>query len=277
MVTMTRYNTDPSCICRRCNKGFASQKSAALHKINCYAKHSTKRIQTTKYTCKQCGEATILKSVALRHYRRCRKGTWTGGLQEEELVVKRINIELNMRNYDERRITTMIFDRTSHTFTNFGAKQVKGMCTFQVEARKQIDEEATIIRDVYFTTPTEELHLLTYNEIASEWSQQLAQDIDEWTENGSGFVITRIVRAYCTFITYRSIFGGYKKDLPDVFYNHGKILNVINTPEDATDCLKVCFNIATDGYTVRGKNDRPATSRERHLDRLQHNHDIPNS
>ena len=78
--------------------------------------------------------------------------------------MKRINIELNMRNYDERRITTMIFNRTSHIFTNIGAKQVKGMCTFQVEARKQIDEEAPIIRDVYFTIPTEELHLLTYNE-----------------------------------------------------------------------------------------------------------------
>ena len=122
------------------------------------------------------------------------------------------------------------------------------MCTFQVEARKQIDEEAPIIRDVYFTTPTEELQLLTY-----KWSQQLAQDIDEWTENGSGFVITRIVRAYCTFITYRSRFGGYKKDLPDVFYNLGKILNVINTPGDVTDCLKVCFNIATEGYTERKK------------------------
>ena len=77
----------------------------------------------------------------------------------------------------------MIFNRTSHIFTNIGAKQVKGMCTFQVEARKQIDEETRIIRDVYFTTPTDKLHLLTYNEIASKWSQQLAQDIDgkrEW-------------------------------------------------------------------------------------------------
>ena len=69
----------------------------------------------------------------------------------------------------------------------------------------------------------------------------------------NGFVITRIVRAPCTFITYRSRFGCYKKDIPDVFYNHGKILNVINTPEDATDCLKVCFNIATEGYTEREK------------------------
>ena len=120
-VTKTRYNTDLGCICRRCNKGFASEKSAALHKINCYTKHNTKRIQTTKYTCKQCGMATIQKSVALRHYRRCRKGTWTGGLQEEELGVKRVNIELNMRNYVERRITTMIFNRTSHIFTNIGA------------------------------------------------------------------------------------------------------------------------------------------------------------
>ena len=83
--TMTRYNTDLSCICRRCNKGFATENSAALHKRNCYTKRNIKRIQTTKYTCKRCGKATILKSVALRHYRRCIKGTWTGGLQEEKL------------------------------------------------------------------------------------------------------------------------------------------------------------------------------------------------
>ena len=123
------------------------------------------------------------------------------------------------------------------------------MCTFQVEARKQTDEDAPIVRDVYFTTPTEELHLITYNETTSRWSQQLAQDIDEWTENGSGFVVTMIVRAYCTFITYNSRFGGYKKDLPDSFYNYGKIINIINTPKEATDFLKVCINIATEGYT----------------------------
>ena len=64
-------------------------------------------------------------------------------------------------------------------------------------------------------------------------------------------MITRIVRSYCTFITYRSRFGGYKKDL--LFYNHGKILNMINTPEDATDCPKVCSNISTEGYTEREK------------------------
>ena len=55
-----------------------------------------------------------------------------------------------------------------------------------------------------------------------------------------------IVRAYCTFIKYNSRFG---INLPDVFYNAGKIINIINTPKDATDCLKVCINIATDGYT----------------------------
>ena len=237
--TTRRYNTDPAYICRRCNKGFATKKSAALHKRNCYAKRNIKRTQTTKYTCKRCGKATILKSVALIHYRRCRKGIWTGGLQEEELGVKKINIELNIRNYDEQRITSSSFNHTSHIFTNIGAKQVKGMCSFQVEAQEQVDEEVPIIRDIYFTTPTEELHLLTYNEITSWWSQQLAQDIDEWTENGSGLVVTKIVRAYCTFITYNSRFGGYKKDLPNIFYNHRKVLNIINTPVEATDCLKL--------------------------------------
>ena len=52
-------------------------------------------------------------------------------------------------------------------------------------------------------------------------------------------------------MTYNSRFGGYQKDLPDMFYNHGKILNILNTPIDATDCLKVCFNIAVEGYTEK--------------------------
>ena len=191
--TMTRYNTEPSCICRCCNKGFATKKSAALHKRNCYTTRNVRRMQTTKYTCKKCGKATILKSVSLRHYRSCRKGTWTGGLQQVELGVKEVNIDLNMENYDEHRITNILFNRTPQVFTNIGAKQGKGICTFQVEARKQVDKEAPIIGDIYFTTPTEELHLITYNETTSKWSQQLAQDIDEWTENGSGFVVTKIV------------------------------------------------------------------------------------
>ena len=113
-----------------------------------------------------------------------------------------------MEHYNEHRIATKLFNKTSHIFNNIVLRQVKGMCTFQVETRKQTDEDAPIIRDVYFTTPTEELHLITYNDIPSKWSQQLAQDTDEWTESGSGFIVTMIVRAYCTFITYNSRFGG---------------------------------------------------------------------
>ena len=158
-----------------------------------------------------------------------------------------------MSNYNEQKIAGVLFNRTSHIFTNVGARQVKGMCNFQVEAQKQMNEDAPIIRDVYFTTPTEELHLLTYNEIVSKWSQQLAQDIDEWTENGSRFIIMKIIRVYCTLITHKSRFGGYKKDLPNAFYKHGKVLNVINTPAEATDCLKTCINIATEGYTEKEK------------------------
>ena len=188
-----------------------------------------------------------MKSVALRHYRSCKKGTWRGGIQEEDLGVKMLTIELNMANYDEHRITNLIFNQTSHIFANIVTKQVKGMCTFQVEARKELEEDAPIIRELYFTTPTGELHLITYNGTTSKWSQQIAQDIDEWTENGSGFIVTKIVRAYCTFLTYRSRFGGYQKDLPDDFYKNGRILNIVNTPPEATDCLKICFNIAPDG------------------------------
>ena len=92
-----------------------------------------------------------------------------------------LTIELNMANYDEHRITNLIFNQTSHIFANIGAKQVKGMCKFQVEARKELEEDAPMIRDLYFTTPTEELHLITYNETTSKWSHQLAQDIGEWT------------------------------------------------------------------------------------------------
>ena len=82
---MSRYNTDPACICNRCNKGFASEKSAGLHKQSCRKKVNPARIRTTKYTCKKCGKATILKSAALRHFKKCRKGTWTGGIQPNDL------------------------------------------------------------------------------------------------------------------------------------------------------------------------------------------------
>ena len=163
--------------------------------------------------------------------------------------MKKLTIELNMANYNEHRITNFIFNQTSHIFANIGAEQVKGMCTFQVVARKELEEDAPIIRDLYFTTSMEELHLITYNETTSKWSQQLAQDIDEWTENLSGFIVTKIVRAYCTFLTYRSRFGGYQKDLPDDFYKNGRILNIVNTPPEATDCLKICINIALNRYT----------------------------
>ena len=50
-----------------------------------------------------------MKSAALRHYRSCKKGTWSGGIQEEDLGVRKLTIRLNMANYDEHRITNLIF------------------------------------------------------------------------------------------------------------------------------------------------------------------------
>ena len=53
-------------------------------------------------------------------------------------------------------------------------------------------------------------------------------DIDEWVENGSGFNVTRIERAHCTFIFYDD--GGGVADIPDKFYHGGKLMHVINLP-----------------------------------------------
>ena len=44
--TMTRYNADRSCICKRCNNGFATEKSCQHHKRNCYSKHNVKHTQS---------------------------------------------------------------------------------------------------------------------------------------------------------------------------------------------------------------------------------------
>ena len=184
----------------------------------------------------------MLKSAAQRHYKRCTKGAWRGGLN---IGGTKITVELNLNRVNEERISGAIFAETSHVFQNLDGKEVKGMCTFQVKAEKHTEEQAPIIRDVYFTTITEEMQLLTYRNTTLQWSQQLQQDIDEWTANGSGFVITNIVRAYCTFLTYQGRFGGGDATLPDRFYDGGKVLHVINRPDWATDCLKVCMTIAS--------------------------------
>ena len=170
----------------------------------------------------------------------------------------KITVELNLHRFNEERISGAIFAETSHVFQNLDGKEVKGMCTFQVKAEKHTEEEAPLIRDVYFTTVTEELQLLTYRNTTIQWSQQLQQDIDEWTENGSGFAITNIVRAYCTFLTYRGRFGGGDATLPDKFYDQGRVLHIINRPDEATDCLKVCMTIAASGgcYTEVEKTTR---------------------
>ena len=34
---------------------------------------------------------------------------------------------------------------------------------------------------------------------------------------------------------------------------NGRILNIVNTPPEATNCLKICINIALNGYTEMDK------------------------
>ena len=124
----------------------------------------------------------------------------------------------------------------------------KALCTFQVEAKRLIeDTQQTEKRDIYFTTNTEEITLVTYREITQQWAQQLSVDIDEWVENGSGFNITNIVRAHCTFIIYDDEFGGGVADIPDKFYAGGKLIHVINTPIGSQSCLQTCLNIIRNG------------------------------
>ena len=135
-------------------------------------------MHTLKHKCRQCGRSFMLKSAAQRHYKRCTKGAWRGGLNIGGI---KITVELNLNRVNEERISGAIFAETSHVFQNLDGKEVKGMCTFQVKAEKHTEEQAPIIRDVYFTTITEELQLLTYRNTTLQWSQQLQQDIDEWT------------------------------------------------------------------------------------------------
>ena len=113
-----------------------------LHYTRRAAKKIPSRIRTVKYICKKCGKATILKSAALRHFKKCTKGTWTSGIQPNNLGTQKIAIQFAMEHYNEHRIATKLFNEPSHVFNNLGDRQVKGICTFQVEARKQTDEEA---------------------------------------------------------------------------------------------------------------------------------------
>ena len=137
-------------------------------------------------------------------------------------------------------------------FQNLDGKEVKGMCTFQVKAEKHTEAEAPIIRDVYFTTITEELRLPKHNDPVEPAAPAGHRRVDRKRE----FVITNIVRAYCTFLTYRGRFGGGDATLPDKFYDQGRVLHVINRPDDATDCLKVCMTIAANGYDEVDKSTR---------------------
>ena len=168
---MSNRNTDVKCICKRCYKVFTNEKSCAVHKVYCFSKATIKRVQTTSYSCKKCGKSTIVKSVAARHFRQ-RQGVWRGRKVDlDELGVTKMVVEVNMANYNELRIGRKLFTETSLVFHEAGDTRVKGLCTFQVEARKEIDEHEPIISDIYFSTITEELHLITFQDTASIWME----------------------------------------------------------------------------------------------------------
>ena len=173
----------------------------------------------------------------------------------EQLHVDKRKVDLNLSGYNELVISKKIFTQTKNIFKDLEDRHIKGLCVFQLEAVRVTDDNIEEKRDIYFTSNTDEFHATTYAEKVGHWSQQLSTDIDDWVENGSGFNISKIVRAYCTFVTYSSEFGG-ADDSPNKFYCRGRVLHVINTPTNSVDCLKTCINIIKNGYIPSNKSTR---------------------
>ena len=82
---MSRYNTDPACICNRCNKGFASEKSAGLHKQSCRKKGKSSKDTYDEIHMQKVRKGYYTKISGTSHFKKCREGTWTGGIQPNDL------------------------------------------------------------------------------------------------------------------------------------------------------------------------------------------------
>ena len=158
-IIVHKGNTDLSCLCAKCNKGFTNSISCQKHYDICAKKTNCMRQHTIKYVCKKCGKCSIMKHSAARHFRQC-KINLTGGnpTLAEQLHVDRRKVELNLKTYNELSITRKIFKETSNVFADIGDKHIIGMCVFQVEAVRLSEGEVEEKRDIYFTSNTEESH-----------------------------------------------------------------------------------------------------------------------
>ena len=172
------------------------------------------------------------------------------GLLINRLNVQKKLVKLDLVKYNEQLISKQIFTNTVKIFQKDETTSIKALCTFHTIAERLTPGASEVEkRDIYFTTNTEQFFELNYQQTTQKWAQQLAVDIDEWVENGSGFAITNIVSAHCTFVTYKDDFGGSGADIPDKFYKCGRLIRVINTPVGSQECFKLCLSIIRNGAT----------------------------
>ena len=248
---MTLFNSPRDCICAKCGKGFTNPVSADKHFADCSKRPLMRIIKTIKYCCKTCGHASLMKTTAQRHFRKCNSQLLGGsGLLINRLNVQKKLVKLDLAKYNEKLISKQIFTNTVKIFQKDKTTSIKALCTFHTIAERLTPGASEVEKkDIYFTTNTEQVFELNYQQTTQKWAQQLAVDIDEWVENGSGFAITNIVSAHCTFVTYKDDFGGSGADIPDKFYKCGRLIRVINTPVGSQECFKLCLSIIRNGAT----------------------------
>ena len=276
--TMTLSNTPHTRLCPLCFKGFKTFESRELHFVSCREKKNRVEQRTPIIFCRRCGRSFLMKTAALRHFRRCRDREIRGGMirskgkkiKKDRLGVTQKTLNFNITDLNVSDIADIIFENTRDIITSKLEKNDLKIWSifefFVVKNEGKIDEE---IFPTYFNTGAEQIFIEDYWDTVQSWAEFGLASLDEWLERGSGAKFLKFTKLDLFLMEFKSDIGRGKTSerLHPVFFKKGRVLNLINEPlSDYESCFHTCICAYDDIKHERVDINKKKTTRDARLE-----------
>ena len=276
--TMTLSNTPHTRLCPLCFKGFKTFESRELHFVSCREKKNRVEQQTPIIFCRRCGRSFLMKTAALRHFRRCRDREIRGGMirskgkkiKKDRLGVTQKTLNFNITDLNVSDIADIIFENTRDIITSKLEKNDLKIWSifefFVVKNEGKIDEETF---PTYFNTGAEQIFIEDYWDTVQSWAEFGLASLDEWLERGSGAKFLKFTKLDLFLMEFKSDIGRGKTSerLHPVFFKKGRVLNLINEPlSDYESCFHTCICAYDDIKHERVDINKKKTTRDARLE-----------
>ena len=241
---MNTKNTNLIDLCPLCGKGFSPHNNYKdKHISECLQNLNRQKVQTRQWECRICGKCYVLKTAAVQHFQTCHQTIKGGNPRHKKFRYFTEKVNLNFKSLYLATVSNKII---SATLESVQAKckedSLKAYPIFQFIVGKDVGTNKENIWSMYFNVEIAVIHPANYRNIVRNWVRTAITLFEESKSLGSGYEFIELESVSIIYFQFKSETGrGGGKALPTRFYNAYKIVNIINSPKDGTNCFHACI------------------------------------